>query len=168
MCGKVQASGLTEFFPSYTPWLYGASPVSLHTLLLPFPQLFSSHHEGGSILWIALGGALIHVWRPEIADDTPCILICRRYFHFTLTMHNVSNILFSSFIFISWRPATLQHCSGLYHTPTWISHGFTYIPHPGPPSHLPLHPIPLGLPSAPGPSTCLMHPTWAGDLFHPR
>ena len=37
-----------------------------------------------------------------------------------------------------------------------------------PPSHLPLHPIPLGLPSAPGPSACLMHPTWAGDLFHPR
>ena len=36
------------------------------------------------------------------------------------------------------------------------------------PSHLPLHPIPLGLPSAPGPSACLMHPTWAGDLFHPR
>ena len=36
------------------------------------------------------------------------------------------------------------------------------------PSHLPLHPLPLGLPSAPGPSTCLMHPTWAGDLFHPR
>ena len=28
-------------------------------------------------------------------------------------------------------------------------------------------PIPLGLPSAPALSTCLMHPTWAGDLFHP-
>ena len=27
----------------------------------------------------------------------------------------------------------------------------------------PLHPIPVGLPNAPGPSTCLMHPTWAGD-----
>ena len=26
------------------------------------------------------------------------------------------------------------------------------------PSHLPLYPIPLGLPSAPGPSTCLMYP----------
>ena len=37
-----------------------------------------------------------------------------------------------------------------------------------PRSHLPLHPIPLGLPSAPGLSVCLMHPTWAGDLFHPR
>ena len=35
-----------------------------------------------------------------------------------------------------------------------------------PTSHLPPHPIPLGHPSAPAPSTCLMHPTWAGDLFH--
>ena len=50
----------------------------------------------------------------------------------------------------------------------WISHGFTCVPHPDPPSHLPLYPLPLGLPSAPGPSACLMHPTCAGDLFHPR
>ena len=72
------------------------------------------------------------------------------------------------FIFISWRLITLQYCSGFCHTLTWISHEFTCIPHPDPPSHLPLHLIPLGLPSAPGPSTCLMHPAWAGDLFHPR
>ena len=71
-------------------------------------------------------------------------------------------------IFISWRLITLQYCSGFCHTLTWISHGFTCIPHPDPPSHLPLHLTPLGLPSAPGPSTCLMHPTWAGDLFHSR
>ena len=70
--------------------------------------------------------------------------------------------------FISWRLITLQYCSGFCHTLTWISHGYTCIPHPDPPSHLPLHPIPLGLPIAAGPSTCLMHPTWAGDLFHPR
>ena len=75
---------------------------------------------------------------------------------------------FFSFIFISWRLITLQYCSGFCHTLTSISHGFTCIPHPNPPSHLRLYPIPLGLPSAPGPSTCLMHPTWAGDLFHPR
>ena len=68
---------------------------------------------------------------------------------------------------ISWRLTTLQYCSGFCHTLKWISHGFTCVPHPDPPSHLPLHPIPLGLPSVPGPSTCLMHPTWAGDLFHP-
>ena len=66
--------------------------------------------------------------------------------------------IFFPFIFISWRLITLQYCSDFSHTLTWISHGFTYIPHPDPPSHLPLHPIPLGLPSAPALSTCLMHP----------
>ena len=75
---------------------------------------------------------------------------------------------FFPFIFISWRLITLQYCSGFCHTLTWISHRFTSVPHPDPPAHLPLHPIPLGLPSVPAPSTCLMHPTWAGDLFHPR
>ena len=71
---------------------------------------------------------------------------------------------FFSFIFISWRLITLQYCSGFCHTLTWISHGFTCVPHPDPPCHLPLYLIPLGLPSVTGPSTCLMHPTWAGDL----
>ena len=87
---------------------------------------------------------------------------------------NISRLQVCFFIFyllfyflISWRLIILQYCSGFCHTLTWISHGFTWVPHPDPPSHLPLHPIPLGLPSAPGPSTCLMHPTWAGDLFHP-
>ena len=59
-------------------------------------------------------------------------------------------------------------CGGFCHTLKWNRHGFTCVPHPDPPSHLPLHPLPLGFPSAPGPSACLMHPTWAGDLFHPR
>ena len=70
----------------------------------------------------------------------------------------VGNSLFFSFIFISWRLITLQYCSGFCHTLTWISCGFTCIPHPDPPSHLPLHPIPLGLSSAPGPSieTCIL------------
>ena len=78
------------------------------------------------------------------------------------------NFLFFSFIIISWRLITLQYCSGFCHTLTWISHGFTCVPHPDPPSHLPPHPVPLGLPSAPALSTYLMHPTWAGDLFHHR
>ena len=57
--------------------------------------------------------------------------------------------LFFSFLFISWRLITLQYCSGFWHTLTRISHGFTCVPHPDPPSRLPPHPIPLGLPSAP-------------------
>ena len=91
--------------------------------------------------------------------DMGCVLSSVFYFLF----------IFYFFIFlISWRLITLQYCSGFCHTLTWISHGFTCVPHPIPLSHLRLHPIPLGLPNAPGPSTCLMHPTWAGDLFHPR
>ena len=73
---------------------------------------------------------------------------------------------FFSFIFISWRLITLQYYSDFCHTLTWISHGFTCVPHPDPPALLPPHPIPLGLPSAPALSTCLMYPSWAGDLFH--
>ena len=34
-------------------------------------------------------------------------------------------------------------CSGFCHTLKWNSHGFTCVPHPDPPSHLPLHPLPL-------------------------
>ena len=72
------------------------------------------------------------------------------------------------FFFISWRLIILQYCSRFCHTLTWISHGFTCVPHPDPPSRLPPHPIPLGLPSTPALSACLMHPAWAGDLFHAR
>ena len=82
-------------------------------------------------------------------------------------------------IYLPWSDETRCHnlrfffyfffyCSGFCHTLKWNSHGFICVPHPDPPSHLPLHLIPLGLPSAPVLSTCLMHPTWAGDLFHPR
>ena len=63
-----------------------------------------------------------------------CFLKCIYFFSF----------FFFSFIFISWRLITLQYCSGFCHTLTWISHGFTCIPHPDPPSHLPLDLIPQG------------------------
>ena len=76
----------------------------------------------------------------------------------------VQKTLFFLF-FISWRLINLQYCKyGFCHTLTWISHGFICVSHPNPPSHLPPHPLPLGLPSAPAQSTCLIHPTWAGDL----
>ena len=39
------------------------------------------------------------------------------------------------------------------HTLAWIHYGFTCVPHPEHPSHLPSHPIPLGHPSAPALST---------------
>ena len=84
-----------------------------------------------------------------------------RYFLFFFSF-----FFFFLYFFISWRLITLQYCSGFCHTLTWISHGFTCAPHPEPPSHLPPHPIPLGHPSAPALSTCLMYSTWTDDLFH--
>ena len=72
------------------------------------------------------------------------------------------------FILFYFKFIYLFICSEFCHTLEWNSHGFTCVPHPDPPSHLPLHPFPLGFPSAPGLRACLMHPTWAGDLFHPR
>ena len=59
------------------------------------------------------------------------------------------HFLFLFIFIISWKLITLQYCSGFCHTLTWISHGFTCVPHPNPPSRLPPHPILLGLPSAP-------------------
>ena len=86
-------------------------------------------------------------------------------------MHNWITLLYGKkkifHLFYYLRLITLQYCSGFCHTLTWISHGFTCVPYPDPPSHLPPHPIPLGLPSAPALSTCFMHPTWASDLIHP-
>ena len=70
------------------------------------------------------------------------------------------------FLFFIYFWITLQYYRGFCHTLTWISHGFTCMPHPDLPCHLSLYLIPLGLPSASGLSTCLMHSTWAGD--HPR
>ena len=79
------------------------------------------------------------------------------FFHYEYEFLNL--FIYFPFIFISWRLITLQYCSGFCHMLTWISHGVTCVPHRYPPSRLPPHPIPLGLPSAPALSTRLMHPT---------
>ena len=63
------------------------------------------------------------------------LLNCRGIFFFQCVSFS---FLFYSFIFSSWRLITLQYCSGFCHTLTWISHGFTCVPHPEPPS--PSHP----------------------------
>ena len=57
------------------------------------------------------------------------------------------------FIYISWKLITLKYCNGSCHSLIRISYGFTCVPHPEPPSHLPPHPIPQGHPSAPALNT---------------
>ena len=56
-------------------------------------------------------------------------------FYIENSYHCIYFLLFYFFIFfISWRLITLQYCSGFCHTLTWISHGYTCISHPDPPS----------------------------------
>ena len=104
-----------------------------------------------------------------IQESNPGLLHCRQILYCLSHQGKYARIysFFFSYIFISWRLITLQYCSGFCHTLTWISHGFTCVPHTDPRYRLPPYLIPLGLPSAPALSTCLMHPTWAGGLFHP-
>ena len=67
------------------------------------------------------------------------------FFFFWYIVSKESNFLFYFFYFYFYsyllEANYLQYCSGFCHTLTWISHGFTCVPHPGPPSRLPHHPI---------------------------
>ena len=89
----------------------------------------------------------------ELYDDFLPLSILFHHFYFIYRAPSSFSLFFFSFILISWRLITLQHCSGSCHTFTWISYGFSCVPHPELPFHLPLHPIPLGHPSA--------HQPWA-------
>ena len=121
-----------------------------------FPQdrtgLFAYH-------WFSAFRGLAACLFPELfLPLVSCTLPVLLWFFLFLLL--VFHLFICSFIYISWRLVTLQYCSGFCHTLIWISQGCTCVTHPEPPPHLPPHPIPLGLPRAPAPSTCLMHPTW--------
>ena len=87
----------------------------------------------------------VYTVMPKMAFSTEQLSCCLSFF--------LSFLHFFSFIFISWRLITLQYCSGFCHTLTWISHGFTCVPHPDPPSLL----LSFDLPT-PLAVTCLTSP----------
>jgi len=62
-------------------------------------------------------------------------------------------VFFTLFIYFGGEANYFTVLYWFCHTLTWIHHRCTCVPHPEPPSHLPPHPIPLGHPSAPAPST---------------
>ena len=140
--GTVCVQIYSLLFPSSTLCPKKADSRELH-----FPRLLCQQAAG---CWKIEGVERREPWRRE---SLPTPVFWPGEFH-GLYVHEVAKSwtrlsdFFFSLIFISWRQITLQYCSGFCHTLTWISP-------PDPPSHLPLYPIPLGLPSAPGPSTCL-------------
>ena len=104
--------------------------------LLVLKDIFSRSDVGCTFFFSHYFGCITNfIWS--------CLLVCLAFLieYSTWDTDELKIHIFFSFIFISWRPVTLQYCSGLCHTLTQISHGFTCIPHPDPPSHLPLYPI---------------------------
>ena len=65
------------------------------------------------------------------------------------------SFIFYLFFVVLFIYFTLFYFTILYwfcHTSTWIHHRCTWVPNPGPPSHLAPHTISLGHPNAPAPS----------------
>ena len=68
-----------------------------------------------------------------------------------LRLKQVSLFFSTLFIYLEANYFTILYW--FCHILTWIRHGCTCVPHPESLSHLPPHPITLGHPSAPAPST---------------
>ena len=67
----------------------------------------------------------------------------------TRPLGKYQDILFFLFLYFNWRLITLQYFDDFCHTLAWISLGVHVSPCHKPPSHTPLHPIPMGCPRAP-------------------
>ena len=131
-------------------WSFSISPSNEHSKLISFridllavqgtlKSLLQNHSSKASILWHS-AFFMVQLSHPYMTTGKTIALTIWTF---------VSKVMFLLFFlilififFISWRLITLQYCSGFCHTLTWISHGFTCNPHPDPPSHLPLDPIP--------------------------
>ena len=137
-----------------------SSAIPFSSCLQSFPasgsylrsQLFAS--GGQSFVELQLHSLVLPVnilgWFPLVFFIIQLRLYFLEAYRSVISSNNGSDMIFFSFIFISWRLITLQYSSGFCHTLTWISHGFTCIPHPDSPSHLPLYLMPLGI------ETCIL------------
>ena len=148
------ATFLTDFFSVSLP--HSLFACHAHFLVLEHTKLVPPQSFGCYILFVWDTLLQLAVW---FASMILQVTSSERY---SLIPHQVFMLTTLSLYFFFF------FCSEFCHTLKWNSHGFTCVLHPDPPSQHRLYPLPLGLPSAPGPSACLMHPTWAGDLFHPR
>ena len=88
-------------------------------------------------------------------------LFCASAVCFVFLVQQAVLLLLFFFIFLEANYFTILYW--FCHTLTWIHHRCTCIPHPECPSHLPPHPIPLGHPSAPAPST--LYHAWNLDWW---
>ena len=101
-------------------------------LFLPSPMAWNSHH-------VYKNGVNYFIY---IKKKHLSLFQWPKHSPFIYHTCDIQMMLFFFFpiVFISWRLINLQYCSGFCHTLTWISHGFTCVPHPEHPSLLPPHP----------------------------
>ena len=120
-CGTWQAT--VHVVTKSQTWLKRLSIHAWHR------EVLSSRNKWWHVIW---SHQHVNRIKTTTVDEIPSGVMCRRQGNQKLPPWK-----FFFFFFF--------YCSGFCHTLKWISHGFTCVPHPDPPSHLPLHPIPLGL-----------------------
>ena len=139
-----QHQGLCIQWPKYWSCSFRISPFNEYLGLISFridwfdflavqgtlKSLLQHHSSKSSIL---RHSAFLMVQLPYLYMTTGKTIALTIQTFVKTVMSLLSIYLFFSFIFMSWRLITFQYCSGFCHTLTWISHGFTCIPHPDPP-----------------------------------
>ena len=129
-------------WPKYWSFSFSISPSKAYWGLILFridwfdllavqgtlKSLFRHHNLKASILW-HLAYFMVQLSHPYMTTGKTIALTIWTFVSKLMSLL----FFFFSFIYVSWRLITLQYCSGFCHTLTWISHGFTCVPHPHPP-----------------------------------
>ena len=145
-------------------WKLGCPP-SLHTSIKHFIQ-FGTQFQNMTLILSSMN--LTSHWLLWCPCNVGGVCVCGFFFNFLLfknildifimtgtlnTVCRASSPWYKFLFYFNRRLITFQYCGGFCHTFTWISHGFTCVPHPDPPSYLPPPPIPQRHPSTPDLST---------------
>ena len=77
---------------------------------------------------VNLNGSQVEGETGTLAVLIPCLLLFQ-----VVLVHEGKTFLFLKFIYFNWRLITLQYCGGFCHTSTWISPGWSPLPHSSPP-----------------------------------